>query len=130
MGLCSTSALNGAGTLKENLLDAMAIVPLQKSGYFAEKSPRKTSSSQVRIHESASPLKDAYEFQARLTRGFVSYERIEGKGHVCKMRDGTRISFRATSSSDGSPVVEIRISGLKRVKDQKIHFVQKGRRRV
>ena len=49
---------------------------------------------------------------------------IEGKGYVAKLRDGTTITYRKTSTSDGTPVVELTIKGLKRVKDQKIHFIK------
>lgn len=50
-----------------------------------------------------------------------------GKGHIMTMKDGTIIKYRMYSSSkDRSPVVELEISGLKRVKSQKIHFVQRG----
>lgn len=52
-----------------------------------------------------------------------------GKGVYCKMRDGTIISYREISSSDGSPAVEINIkqsTDHADIKYQKIHFV-KGR---
>lgn len=42
---------------------------------------------------------------------------------VMKMKDGTQISYRETSSSDGSPAVDINIASPVRVKRQKIHFV-------
>lgn len=40
------------------------------------------------------------------------------------LRDGTTVSIREVSSSDGSPAVEIRISSPGRVKTQKINFVK------
>lgn len=44
------------------------------------------------------------------------------------MSDGTVITMREVSSSDGSPAVDINISrgsGSGSIKGQKIHFVQK-----
>ena len=46
-----------------------------------------------------------------------------------EMADGTIVSFRETSTSDGSPVVEINIqksSNYGDLKQQKIHFVLGG----
>ena len=101
----------------------MEIVPLTKSGYFGDKA-KNTSSSRVRIVESSNPVKTAYEFQAKAIKGFISMRTITGKGYVVKLKDGTKISYRMISSSDGSPVVELTIKDLKRVKDQKIHFIK------
>ena len=50
-----------------------------------------------------------------------------GKGYQTALKDGTIISFRAISSSDGTPVVEINIRKSNThgdVKRQKIHFVK------
>ena len=127
MGLKSSKALAiGSGTLRANLPGAMAIVPLQKSGYFGEKSPSHPKGGNVRIHESSNPLKDAYDFQARLAAGYTNRKRLEGKGWIYELPDKTRIVFRVFSSSpDKSPVVSVEVSGLDRVKRQKIHFVKK-----
>ena len=43
------------------------------------------------------------------------------------MADGTIVTMRKTSTSDGTPVVEINISGSNHtggIQKQKIHFVQ------
>jgi len=113
-------------TFRENLNDAMSIVPLNRSGYFAEKSTRKVTATNVRVYESANPLQDSYDFQSAAGKGFASYKQLGSKGHILTMADGTRIVFRYKSSSDGSPVVELTIRGLNRVKSQKIHFVQRS----
>lgn len=50
-----------------------------------------------------------------------------GRGIVSKLEDGTVISFRKISTSDGTPVVEINIRQSKsilQIKGQKIHFVE------
>lgn len=52
-----------------------------------------------------------------------------GKGKVTKMRDGSIISYRPISSSDGSPAIDINIRKSRNsggIKQQKIHFVKKG----
>lgn len=54
---------------------------------------------------------------------------INGKGHYTKMKDGSILSYREVSSSDGTPAVEINIKKSTDhggIKYQKIHFA-KGR---
>ena len=112
-------------TIRDNLHDMMQIVPLNRAGYFGDKGSRKTS-PRVRVVKCSDPAKTAYEFQSKTIRGFTSMTTIDGKGYVVKLKDGTKISYRMISTSDGSPAIELTIKGLERVKDQKIHFV-KGR---
>ncbi len=45
-----------------------------------------------------------------------------------RMRDGTIITYRRYSNSDGTPVVELSLVGAPGVKNQKIHFVKKGQK--
>ena len=50
-----------------------------------------------------------------------------GKGYTTKMEDGTILTYRPISSSDGSPAVEINIKGSDshgKLKSQKIHFTE------
>ena len=50
-----------------------------------------------------------------------------GHGFYTKMKDGSILSYRETSSSDGSPAVEINIKHSTDhgdVKYQKIHFTK------
>ena len=50
-----------------------------------------------------------------------------GKGVYTKMKDGSILSYREVSSSDGSPAVEINIKQSTDhgdIKYQKIHFVK------
>ncbi len=54
-------------------------------------------------------------------------EMNNGKGVYTKMKDGSILSYRQISTSDGSPAVEINIRGSTdhgTVKYQKIHFVK------
>ena len=50
-----------------------------------------------------------------------------GKGVYTKMKDGTILSYREVSSSDGTPAVEINVKESNDhggIKYQKIHFVK------
>lgn len=50
-----------------------------------------------------------------------------GKGNYTKMKDGSILSYREVSSSDGSPAVEINIKKSidhGGIKNRKIHFVK------
>ena len=58
----------------------------------------------------------------------VSTISIEGKGMMYRMRDGSIVSHRYISSSDGSPVVELKVKNTSGVKSQKIHFVKEEKR--
>ncbi len=122
----SSGTLSTGNTFRDNLIDVMAIVPLNRKGLFGKTSQRKGTRG-VQIVECSDPAKLAYEFQSLAGRNFSSFRTIPGKGHIMTMKDGTIIKYRMYSSSkDRSPVVELEISGLKRVKSQKIHFVQRG----
>ena len=52
-----------------------------------------------------------------------------GKGYRVSMKDGSIITYREVSSSDGSPAVDINITSSSDdtggVRTQKIHFVRK-----
>ena len=83
----------------------------------------------TRENYSKNPLKTAKEFYDKLTYGGIETELGNGKGLKTRMADGTIASFRKTSTSDGSPVVEINIkksSSHGDLQEQKIHFVIGG----
>ena len=72
MGLKSSKALAiGSGTLRANLPGAMAIVPLQKSGYFGEKSPSHPKGGNVRILD-------------RIKRQKIHFVKKRGNKHVSR----------------------------------------------
>ena len=117
-------SLSTGNTFRENLLDAMSVVNLKRSGYFGEQSSHKGKSS-VRIVKSSNPARTALEFMNKAAKNYLAFIPIKGKGYRCIMKDGTEIVYRWVSSSkDRSPAVEIFICNLKRVKNQKIHFVK------
>lgn len=62
-----------------------------------------------------------------LSEGYVSEKKRVSNGAemtIRTMRDGTTITYREVSSSDGTPVVEIHNS--RALKEQKIHFVEES----
>ena len=79
------------------------------------------------VHHFANIAKDFYE---KLTYGAIEKSLPNGKGKIAKLKDGTIITYREISSSDGSPAVDINIkksTNSNGVKQQKIHFTKKGR---
>ena len=120
----ASTSLSTGNTIRDNLAEAMAVVPLKKSGYFADASKHK-GRKRVRVYACSNPARTASEFANKMTKNYVSLAPIEGKGYCCTMRDGSKITYRWISSSkDRSPVVELTIRNFKRVKSQKIHFVK------
>lgn len=107
--------------LTDNLPALTKSFPLSVGGYFGVKGSGKTS---VRRIESASPVTTAKEFFRLATIGGGSVKSKPNGAIVIKMKGGTQITYRETSSSDGSPAVDINITSPGRVKRQKIHFVK------
>lgn len=100
-----------------------------KDGYFFEKG---LGREHTRENYSQNPLKTAKDFYDKLTYGGIETEFGSGKGLMTRMADGTIVSFRKTSTSDGSPVVEINVQKSNNhgdLKQQKIHFVIGGNKK-
>ncbi|MEE3393496.1 MAG: hypothetical protein VZR23_07440 [Lachnospiraceae bacterium] len=96
-----------------------------KNGYFGDKSG---SNNRVRHITSNDPVKTAKDFYDKAAHGGIEHQMDNGKGVYTKMKDGSILSSREISSSDGSPAVEINIKHSKNhgdIKYQKIHFVQR-----
>lgn len=94
------------------------------NGYFGENSP--STGHRTRNIVSDDNLKTAIDFYNKIALG--GKEKILSDNlKVTSMADGSRISFRVKSVSDGTPVVEINITkstGTGGVKHQKIHFIR------
>ena len=88
-----------------------------KYGYFGVKG--ESSSSKVRNMTGGN--KAALEFWNEKTQGYVREIKPDPGVTIRIMPDGQRFIYRPTSSSDGTPVVEIHGKGY--FKPQKIHFV-------
>ena len=77
---------------------------------------------------SAYRVRTAKEFYDAIALGGREEKLANGKGLNTRLADGTVITWREVSSSDGTPAIDINISqsndsgGIKR---QKIHFVLK-----
>ena len=81
----------------------------------------------VREIESDEPAATAKDFYDKAAHGGIEKEMSNGKGVYTKMKDGTILSYREVSSSDGSPAVEINIRQSNDhgdINDQKIHFTK------
>lgn len=95
------------------------------NGYFGEKGQGRNFTRNIASEDPVSAAKDFFDTAAY---GGVVSKMNNGKGETVKMKDGTIISYREVSSSDGSPAVDINV--LKStadldVKYQKIHFIKR-----
>ena len=111
-------------SLNDNLADVTRRFPLAPYGKFGER-----GKGDARVIKSNAPVGTAYEFFNRITAGYATIRRIpykdgSKKGCVATLKDGTKITIRKKSSSDGSPAVDINIVSPGRVKTHKIHFVK------
>lgn len=94
------------------------------NGYFGEKGKGRNF---VRNIKSDAPSKSAQEFYDKAAHGGIEHQMDNGKGAYTKMKDGSILSYREVSSSDGTPAVEINIKQSTdhgSIKYQKIHFVK------
>jgi hypothetical protein len=112
-------------SLNDNLADVTRRFPLAPCGMFGE------PGNGARVIKSATPVGTAYEFFNRISAGYATIRKIpykdgSKKGCVAILKDGTAITVRRRSTSDGSPAVDIRITSPGRVKSHKIHFVKEN----
>lgn len=84
-----------------------------------------TRDKTVRIIKSKDPVKTAYEFFGLATEGAESIVHPKAGMSLARLKDGSFVSIRETSSSDGSPAVDLSIKPAGFVKTRKIHF-EKG----
>lgn len=95
------------------------------NGRFGVSSP--STGNQTRNIASENPQSTAKDFYDKIALGGIEKSYNDGKMKITKMADGTVVTMRKTSTSDGSPVVEINIKGSSHtggIKNQKIHFVE------
>ena len=99
----------------------------KSTGYFG--SVGKSSNPKVRNISSDDPIASAEDFYSKGAYGGIEKRLGNGKGYITTMRDGSVLTYRTVSSSDGSPAVDIHISSKNTenggVKTQKIHFIKK-----
>ena len=110
-------------SIKENLPSLKSEYKYQ-NGYFGDPGQGRDF---VRNIKSDDPVKTAHDFYDKAAHGGIEKEMSNGKGVYTKMKDGSILSYREVSSSDGSPAVEINIKQSTDhgdIKYQKIHFVK------
>lgn len=110
-------------SLQENL-SKLAKNYTYSNGYFGTKGAGR---SFVRNIKDKDPLQAARDFYNKASYGGIEKNLPNGKGLYTKLKDGTILSFREVSSSDGTPAVEINIKKSTTsggVKYQKIHFTK------
>ena len=126
MGLGSggSTALRGGNRFADNVNALINKFPVDGRGLFGTKGRGRGN---VRNIASSNPARKAAEFVGIAATQYVSARPIPGKGTVYRMRDGGYVTYRLVSTSDGSPVVELNVNGIRGVKNQKIHFTKGGR---
>lgn len=95
------------------------------NGYFGESSP--STGSRTRNISSEDPKATAVDFYNKVAFGGIEEKYNGGKLKITQMADGTVVTWRETSHSDGTSVVEINIKNSSHtggVKKQKIHFTE------
>lgn len=115
-----------AGALARNLGRLQSEFGTTPSGYFGSKG--KSSSNQVRAIASDAPTGQATRFFSIASDGGETGSARNGSVLIARFKNGATITYRATSGSDGSPVVEIRMpsSQTRFPAYQKIHFTRRS----
>ena len=111
-------------SIGQNVMVTTKSYPMQ-NGYFGVNSP--STGNRTRNIISADNLATAEDFYSKIANGGLEKEYKHGALRITRMHDGTVITMRTVSHSDGTPVVEINISSSRStggVKQQKIHFVK------
>lgn len=112
-------------SIVQNILSTASKYKLN-AGYFGDNS--KHGKKRTRNIISENSLATAKDFYDKIAHGGIE-KKINSNLKITKMSDGTVITMREKSKSDGSPVVDINIkpsSHTGGVKSQKIHFIQEG----
>ena len=94
-----------------------------KNGRFGICSP--STGNKTRNILSANPMETAIDFYDTIAYGGIEKTYNNGRMKITYMADGTIITWRAISNSDGSPVIDINIKDSSHtggIKEQKIHF--------
>lgn len=122
MGTCYKGSSQYYRSVGQNILIASNTYNYQ-NGYFGENSMH--GSKSTRNIKSSDNMNTAKDFYNKLAFGGME-KRVNDNMRITRMADGTVITMRKVSHSDGTPVVDINIkpsSHTGGVKGQKIHFV-------
>ncbi len=121
MGTCFKGCSIYYRSIGQNVLITSSKYQYQ-NGYFGIK-----TGHHIRNIASDNPLITATDFYNKIAFGGIETVLRNGALNITRMADGTVITMRTISHSDGSPVVEMNISKSTHsggVKQQKIHFVK------
>lgn len=125
MGTCYKGNSRYYRSIGQNVLITSAKY-MYENGRFGVNSP--STGNRTRNIASSDPVSTAKDFYNKIAFGGIEIVYNGGNIRVTYMSDGSIITMRPISSSrDGSPVVEINISGSTHpggLKQQKIHFVE------
>lgn len=92
-----------SGNLAANIKDLSAKYALSPSGRFGKPG----TSGKARYLAVENPGDVAKQFWNKLGKGGVISKIDGGKGYISVFPDGSRISYRPKSNSDGSPTIDI-----------------------
>lgn len=96
--------------------------PLNEYGYFGKKGKGKS-----RVIYSDNHDKDAKHFYSKIGKGGKRELLLNGHGEQRTMKDGGKVIYRKITSTPNSPAISL--GNMKgRVKNQKIHFVNRENR--
>lgn len=124
MGTCYKGESVIYRSIGQNLMIVSATYKY-KDGYFGNSSP--STGNKTRNIISADNQAEAKMFYDRISYGGVEKTYRNGMMKITHMADGSIITWRLISTSDGTPVVEINISSSTHtggIKQQKIHFIK------
>jgi hypothetical protein len=108
------------GTVDYNAKKMRRQYPLDRNGYFGTKA----KNSQVIYSENH--IKDARSFFYKLGAGGKKKNLSNGRGIQKTMTDGGIVVYREKTTTPNSPAVDLnKMTGI--VKNQKIHFIRKGK---
>ena len=110
-------------SIGQNILIASTKYPYE-NGRFGDNSVHGRNST--RIITSEDNLSTAFDFYEKIAFGGIE-KKVNDNLRITRMADGTIITMRKVSHSDGTPAVDINIEGSTHtggLKNQKIHFVK------
>ena len=98
------------------------------NGYFGKIG--KSRVADIRQIDCSDPIRESKKFYDKLANGGIEEILPNGKGVMTSMKDGTVITYRVITSTEGSPAVDINIkrsSDTRGIKKQKIHFEKENK---
>lgn len=98
------------------------------NGYFGKIG--KSRVTDIRQIDCSDPIRESKKFYDKLANGGIEEILPNGKGVITSMKDGTVITYRVITSTEGSPAVDINIkrsSDTGGIKKQKIHFEKENK---